>query len=117
MEVTTVDEKRVNTRLGRKEPLTTIDRSAITNQVVDKNHVIGWSDAKVIGTEEDEFKRWIKEGIEIRKRGKSIMNRDEGQYNLTHIFDEFLQPTRAREKKQTGNSAKFGNYENLPNTE
>ena len=32
----------VVTRAGRKESLTTVNKSAITNHVVDKNHVIGW---------------------------------------------------------------------------
>ncbi|XP_072050219.1 uncharacterized protein [Amphiura filiformis] len=32
----------VTTRAGRKESLTTVNKSAITDHVVDKNHVIGW---------------------------------------------------------------------------
>ncbi len=51
------------------------------------NHVIGWDQSKVIGTEQDRYKRWIKETIEIRKRGDSTMNRDEGQYHLRRRFD------------------------------
>ena len=35
------------------------------------------------------------------------MNRDDGQYHLTHIFDEFLVPTGSRSPigKQTGKLA------------
>ena len=36
----------VTTRAGRKESLTTIHKSAITDHVVDKNHVIGWGGSK-----------------------------------------------------------------------
>ena len=37
-------------------------------------------EAKIIGTEQDRYKRWIKEAIAIRKKGGTTMNRDEGQY-------------------------------------
>ena len=87
----------VTTRAGRKESLTTTHKSAITDHVVDKNHVIGWGEAKIIGTEQDRYKRWIKEAIAIRKKGSTTMNRDEGQYFLSHVFDEILM------KKKTPN--------------
>ena len=61
-----VSSKRV-TRAGREESITNTYKSAITDHVADWNHVIGWEKAKFIGTEED-YKRWIKEAIEIRKR-------------------------------------------------
>ncbi len=32
----------------------------------------------------------IKEAIEIKKRQGKTMNRDEGQYQLSHIYDDFL---------------------------
>ena len=80
----------VKTRAARKESLTTVHKSAVTDHVVEHNHVMGWKDSKVIGTEQNKFKRWIKEAIEIRKRGGATMNRDEGQYFLTHVFDELL---------------------------
>ena len=62
-------ERSVTTRAGRKESLSTIHKSAVTDHVVEQNHVIGWDKGKVIGTEQDRYKRWIKEAIEIRKRG------------------------------------------------
>ena len=48
----------------------------------------------------------LKEVIEIRKRGKT-MNRDDGQYQFTHIFDEFLVPTGSKSPtgKQSCNPA------------
>ena len=46
-----------------------VHKSAITDHVVDTNHVIGWNEAKVIGTEQDRYKRWNKEAVEIRKKG------------------------------------------------
>ena len=98
----------VTTRSGRKESLTTIHKSAITDHVVDKNHVIGWGggEAKIIGTEQDRFKPLIREAIAIRKKGGTTMNRDEGQYFLPRIFDEIL-----IRKNQIGKST--GNTKNI----
>ena len=95
---------KVSTRAGRKESLTSSHKSAITDHVVDKNHVIGWGKAKVIGTETDIYKRWVKEAIEIRTRGSTTMNRDEGQYHLSHIYDELLLNGNLPNRKSTGNS-------------
>ena len=103
-EVDKVSNCSVTTRAGRKESLTTIHKSAITDHVVDKNHVIGWGDAKVIGTEQDRFKRWIKEAIAIRKKRGATMNRDEGQYFLSHVYDEILLKTKTPDVKSTGNT-------------
>ena len=92
------------TRAARKASLTTVNKSAITDHVVDSNHVIGWDEAKVIGTEQDKYKRWIREAIEIRRRGDSTMNRDEGQYYLTHVFDDLLSSDKkSPDDKSTGN--------------
>ncbi len=46
--------------------------------------------AKVIGTAQDRHRRLIKEAIENKKKGDT-MNRDEGQYFITHAFDELLE--------------------------
>ena len=61
--------KKVTTRASRKASQSTVHKSAITDHVVDCNHVIGWKEAKVIGTEQYRYKRWIKEAVEIRKTG------------------------------------------------
>ena len=79
-------DSKIVIRAGRKESLTNTYKSVITDHVADKNHVIGWEQAKVIGKEEDRYKRWIKEAIEIRKRKGKTMNRDDGQCQFTHIF-------------------------------
>ena len=43
------------------------------DHAADKKHVKCWEQAKVKEMEEDRFKRWFKEAIEIRKkRGKTI---------------------------------------------
>ena len=45
------------------------------------------------------YKRWVKEAIEIRKRRGATMNRDEGQYFLSHIFDELLLDKSPKKEK------------------
>ena len=53
-------------------------------------YVISWREVKVIGIELEKNKMWIKEALEIRKKGGTTLNIDEGQYHLTHIFDDLL---------------------------
>ena len=74
----------VRTRAARKESQSTVNKSAITDHVDGENHVINWDEAKIIGKETDKYKRWVKEAIEIRKQ-RTTMNRDEGQFNLSHV--------------------------------
>ena len=50
-----------------------------------------WDGAKIITSESNKYQRWIKEAIEIRKRGKDTINRDEGAYTLSHVWDALLQ--------------------------
>ena len=79
----------VHTRASRKLSQTTVNKSAITDHVLDKNHVISWDEARVVGKETDKYKRWVKEAMHIRKQG-TTMNRDEGQFNLSHVYDDLL---------------------------
>ena len=37
--------------------------------------------------------RWIKEAIHIRKEQDKSMNRDEGSYQLSHIYDNLFAAT------------------------
>ena len=67
----------VKTKATRKSSQSVTHKSAISEHVVDYNHLINWDEAKIIGKESDRYKRWIKEAIAIRKHG-TTMNRDEG---------------------------------------
>ena len=71
--------------------MTTIHKSAITDHVVEHNHKIGLKKGTVIGTEQNRYKRWIKEAIKISKRWDATTNLDEGLYQLTLVFDELLE--------------------------
>jgi len=65
-------------------------KSAITDHAARQNHVINWNEAKIIGRESDRMTRWIREAVSIRKEEKNTMNRDEGAYHLSHVYDTLL---------------------------
>ena len=66
-----------------------IHKSAITDHVVTDNHVMDWDNIRVLDREEDRTRRWIKEAIWIRK-SMPVLNRDEGGYQLSHIYDSLI---------------------------
>jgi len=66
------------------------NKSALTDNALQENHVINWSDASVIDREPDRATRWIKEAIHVRKEGQQAMNHEEGSYQLSHAYDCFL---------------------------
>ena len=76
------------TRSQRKASITgEPNKSAITDHVVNTNHVIGWEEATIKDREQDRVKRQIRESIWIRKQGQHSMNRDGGNYILPNIYD------------------------------
>ena len=75
----------IKTRATRKSSQSVVYKSAILDHVVDNNQLIDWDEARIIGKENDRYKRWIKEAIAIRKQG-TTMNQDEGQYQLSRIW-------------------------------
>ena len=49
--------QKVGNKIARNDSLSNIHKSEITDHVAHKNHVIGSDEAKVLGTEEDKYKR------------------------------------------------------------
>ncbi|XP_070573727.1 uncharacterized protein [Ptychodera flava] len=84
-----VDEisERSFTRATQRRASKEYNKSAITDHVAQNNHIIDWSAAQIIDRESDRLSRQIREYIHIRGQGASIMNRDEGAYQLQHIYD------------------------------
>jgi len=62
------------------------NKSAVTDHAISLNHIVDWDQAKVIDREGNRVDRWIKEAIHIRKERDKSMNRDEGSYQLSHIY-------------------------------
>ena len=90
-EVDKLDTGRAFARGAAQEESKTIHKSAITDHVMQLNHVMDWEGAKIIDKEPDWKVRGIKEAINIR-RTKENMNRDQGRYNLSHLYNDFLCP-------------------------
>jgi len=81
---------RAYTRSTSKSTATEQNKSAVTDHAISLNHVIDWDSAKVINRESNRMNRWIREMIHIRKEQDKSMNRDEGSYQLSHIYDYLL---------------------------
>ena len=75
------------------------NKSAVTDHAISLNHVIDWDQAKVIDRESNRVDRWIKEAIHIRKEQDKSMNRDEGSYQLSHIYDNLFAPNLSGERR------------------
>jgi len=75
------------TRAEKTRAASICNKSAITDHVCNDNYVIDWENAKVVDRESDKASRLIREAIWIRK---SDMNRDEGSYQLSHVWDKLL---------------------------
>ena len=50
-------------RATRKDSHSVVHKSAISDQVVNNNHLIDWSKPKIIGKEINRDKRWIKKAL------------------------------------------------------
>ena len=70
-----------------------LHKSAITDHMVDNNHFPDWESSKILDREGLLLDRQIKLSIWICKN-VSNMNREEESYNLPHVYDELLHPTR-----------------------
>ena len=78
----------VKTRAQRTSTSSIQHKSAITDHVMQHNHVPNW-DAEILGKEQSWQQRKIRESIWI-KRKENNMNRDEGSYELSSIYNEML---------------------------
>ena len=79
------------TRAVRQQATQETLKSAISDHCKRENHLMDWDGAKIVHRESNRFHRWIREAVEIRKRGQKTVNRDEGQYQLSHTWDTVLQ--------------------------
>ena len=44
--------------------------------------------------------RWIRDVVKIRRESQGVMIRDEGAYQLSHIYDKLLPPLRTSSREQ-----------------
>ena len=85
------ETSRTLTRAVRQQATQENLKSAISDHCKRENHLMDWDGAKIVHRESNRFHRWIREAVEIRKRGQKTVNRDEGQYQLSHTWDTVLQ--------------------------
>ena len=76
------------TRDKKKLSQTEMWGSAITDHAMQENHLIDWESARIIEKERDDKARGIKEAVHIRILPN--MNRDEGRFHLSHLYDGLL---------------------------
>ena len=89
--------RRTRGSLAEEDP--TKFKSAITEHLRTHNHVMDWPNVEVVDRESHKKRRWIKEAIQVRKRGEGITcNRDEGGYELSHVWDPLLRPATRHPK-------------------
>ena len=89
-----VENKQIQgtrTRSARLSSAGTVHKCAITDHINDKNHVPDWSGSKPIKRESRWKERTMLESVYIR-RTVNKMNRDDGSYDLSHVYDPLLKP-------------------------
>ena len=79
------------TRDRKRQSQTEMWGSAITDHAIKENHLIDWDSAKIVEKERDDQARGIKEAAYIRILPN--INRDEGRYQLSHLYDDLLGAT------------------------
>lgn len=87
-------EKETATRLARTQKDKALQenlKSAISDHRKRNNHVMDWNGARIIRTDDNKHRRWIKEAMEIRRRVERAVKRHEGVFILSHIWDSLLQ--------------------------
>jgi len=94
-------EGRKYTRNTKRQSQSEQNKSAITDHVNTENYVINWDEATVIARESDRTTWWIREAVKIRKESQGVMNRDKGAYQLSHIYDKLLLPSRTYSREQS----------------
>ena len=90
------------TRATRKDSESKQIKSSIADHVANENHLINWEESSILAKDSERNTRWIRESIWIRRKGgnnkSTLMNADEGAYQLSHIYDQLIQ--RASSKKK-----------------
>ena len=86
------DSKGVSTRACRSSNSAEEHKSAITDHMTQHNHVPNWKGASILTREDVWKKRSIREAIWIRRHPNN-MNRDEGGYKLSRVYDNIIRQT------------------------
>jgi len=102
----TQHDVRAYPRSTSRSAATEQNKSAVTDHANSLDHVVNWDRATVIDRESIRLTRWIRKAVHIKKEQDKSMNRNEGFYQLPHIYDCLLSATATPGKQsfQKGNS-------------
>ena len=67
-------------------------KSAISEHTRANNHLMDFENVEIVDRESAKRSRWIKEAIHIRRKEHTVMNRNEGTYELARVWDSILCP-------------------------
>ena len=75
-------------------------KSAISEHVRDNNHIMDWDNVSILERESTRGIRVVREACQVRRLAEdSTMNRDDGGYELSHIWDPLLKaPTPSKRR-------------------
>ena len=89
-------EKVTATRKTRSKSITEDTdefHSAIAVHAREKNHLMNFNDVSILDRESIWIRRRMKESLHVRKLNPEVpMNKDDGGYELSHIWDPLLRP-------------------------
>ena len=83
-------KERRFTRYEKQASEGILHKSAVTDHVMRTNHVIDWQGARVVDHESHLRSRQVRESIWIRRAGPGVLNRDQGAFQLSHVYDGLI---------------------------
>ena len=78
---------------SRNEKQSTTNKSVLTDHTTTENHLIDVEGVKVVYMESHRRRRLVKEVTWTRKT-EAVINQDEGNYELPHVYDDVTRPVR-----------------------
>ena len=71
--------------------ITETHSSALADHVAQENHVVDWDNTEVLASGCSNKKgRWVREAIHVREQQQPTLNRNDGMYQLNHVWDSLL---------------------------
>ena len=75
-------------------------KSDVAEHARDHNHVIDWDSVKILERETERSTRLVREACQVRMLNDGVsMNKDDGGYDLLHIWDPLLRSTVSTTKR------------------
>ena len=83
--------KSRHTRSRAAAAATETHSSALADHAAQENHVVDWDNTEVLASGCSNKKgRWVREAIHVREQQQPTLNRNDGMYQLNHVWDSLL---------------------------